>query len=265
MLHEFGSKATDARQILPTIYYNYKRQGHDFYIGMFPRKDLLSDYPRAILNDTLAYYHPNVEGLLWRYVNSSFYQQAWIDWTSRQTEKDREQFMAGISGRVNMGIVYLSHHATLWHNAGKKNNTDENEPPIRDNGAVMAKIGVDLSCRSFLDSLDINGGGILALHRLRGVYDWRMPKGFITEVYAGYRKFFIANTFYTGGGLAVVYGDRFYTADLYDRVELGWMPLQYKGLTSKFTLSFHFTRGAIDNQQQFTLQYNIGRLYPRQR
>ena len=265
LLHEFGSKTTDASEILPTIYYNYKWQGHDFYIGMFPRKDLLSRYPRAILNDTLAYYHPNIEGLLWRYADNSFHQQAWIDWTSRQTESDREQFMAGISGRVNMGTIYLSHHATLWHNAGKKNNTNEYEMPIRDNGVATAKIGLDLSDRSFLDSLDISGGGILAFDRLRGVYDWRIPKGFITDLYAGYRKFFIANTFYTGEGLPVVYGDRFYTADLYDRLELGWMPLQYKGLTSKFTLSFHFTRGAIDNQQQFTLQYSIGRLYPRRR
>lgn len=265
LLHEFGSKKTESRQISPTIYYNYKRRGHDFYIGMFPRKDLFSGYHRALLNDTLDYYHPNIEGLLWRYGSNTFHQQVWIDWTSRQTEKDREQFMAGISGRVNLGIVYFSHNVTLWHNAGKKNENPENNLPIRDNGAAIAKMGIDFSGRSFLDSLDINAGGLVAYDRLRGVYDWRIPKGFITDLYAEYKKVFIANTFYSGEPLAIVYGDQFYTAELYDRLELGWKPLQYKGLESKFTLSFHFTRGAIDNQQQFTLQYNIGRLYPRRR
>ncbi|MBK1441494.1 hypothetical protein JHJ32_15965 [Parapedobacter sp. ISTM3] len=264
-LHEFGSKGTVAKQLAPTIYYNYKQQGHDFYIGMFPRRDLLSGYHRAILNDTLNYYRPNIEGMLWRYQKNAFHQQLWIDWTSRQTETAREQFMVGLSGRLNMGRFYLSHNAMLWHDAGRKNNTDENEMPVRDNGAAMAKAGIDLSGLSSLDSLDINGGILVGYDRLRGIYGWRIPKGFITDLYAEYRKIFIANTFYVGDKLDVAYGDRFYTADFYDRLELGWKPLQYKGLESRFTLSFHFTRGAIDNQQQFTLQYNLGRLYTRQR
>ncbi|SEL06335.1 hypothetical protein [Parapedobacter koreensis] len=262
-LHEFGSAETTAKDIIPTIYYNYKQKGHDFYIGMFPRKDLLNGYHRALLNDTLNYYRPNIEGMLWRYQNSAFHQQLWIDWTSRQTETAREQFMVGLSGRVDMNFLYLSHNVTLWHDAGRKNNTDENERPVRDNGAAMAKLGTDLSGLSFLDSLDISAGGIIAYDRLRGIYGWRTPKGFIADVYAEYRKIFIANTFYKGEKLDIAYGDRFYTADFYDRLELGWKPLQYKGLEGKFTLSFHFTRGAIDNQQQFSLQYNLGRLYTR--
>jgi len=264
-LHEFGARPFDGTNISPTIYYNYRQRGHDFYIGMFPRKDLLDGYHRAILNDTLTYYRPNVEGMLWKYANNTFHQQVWIDWTSRQTETEREQFMVGFSGRVNLAPVYLSHQVTLWHDAGRKNNTDENEQPVRDNGAALAKLGIDLSDASFLDSLDISGGGIIAYDRLRGIYDWRTPKGFIADMYAEYRKIFIANTLYAGQGMDIAYGDRFYTADFYDRLELGWKPLQYKGLEGRFTLSFHFTQGAVDNQQQFTLQYNLGRLYPRQR
>ncbi|RQP09883.1 MAG: hypothetical protein EAS52_23340 [Parapedobacter sp.] len=260
-LHEFGSKGTTAEQLTPTIYYNYKQAGHDFYIGMFPRKDLLNDYPRALLNDTLSYYRPNVEGMLWRYAGNRFHQQVWIDWTSRQTEIEREQFMVGISGRVNFGIGYFAHHITLWHDAGRKNNTDVNEMPVRDNGATALKLGVDLSPFVFLDSLDISGGGVVAYDRLRGLYNWRLPKGFMGDLYAEYRKIFISNTLYAGEGLDIAYGDRFYTANFYNRLELGWKPLQYKGLESKFTLSFHFTPGALDNQQQFTLQYNLGRLY----
>ncbi|MEC3879712.1 hypothetical protein [Parapedobacter sp. 10938] len=264
-LHEFGSHGRKADRISPTVYYNYKHRGHQFYIGMFPREGLLSGYHKAILNDTLQYYRPNIEGLLWRYGRHKFHQQVWIDWTSRQTAIDREQFLAGMSGYVGMGMAYFSHQITLWHNARSKGGAGTDPTPIRDNGAAMVKLGADLTPIVFLDSLDISGGGLIAYDRLRGVYDWRTPKGIIAELYAEYRKFFVANRFYAGESLPIVYGDRFYTASRYNRLDLGWTPLQYKGLEGRFTLSLHFTPGALDNQQQFTLRYRVGRLYVKQR
>ena len=263
-LHEFGSNPSSRRnRVLPTIYYNYKRKGHDFYIGMFPREGLLSGYHRAILNDTLTYYRPNIEGLLWRYTGKAFHQQVWIDWTSRQTETQREQFLAGSSGRVNIGKAYVAHQITLWHNAGTQ--SDEEQLPIRDNAAALVKVGIVPTPKSFPDSLNISVGGIIALDRLRGVYDWRTPKGLLVDLYAGYRKFFVANSFYAGEPLPIVYGDRFYSARRYNRLDIGWKPLQYKGLEGRFTLSFHFTPGAVDNQQQFSLHYRIGRLFTKPR
>ncbi|MGV3763775.1 hypothetical protein [Parapedobacter sp.] len=264
-MHEFGSRGNKTDRILPTIYYNYRRRGHNFYIGMFPREGLLSGYHRAILNDTLRYYRPNVEGLLWRYSRNNSYQQLWIDWTSRQTAIDREQFLAGMSGHIRMGLAYFSHQITLWHNARSKGDHETERNPIRDNGAAMVKFGAALSSISFLDSLDVSGGGLVAYDRLRGVYDWRIPKGFIAELYAEYRKVFVANSFYAGESLPIVYGDRFYTASRYNRIDLGWKPLQYKGLEGRFTLSFHFTPGALDNQQLFTLRYRVGRWYAKPR
>ena len=102
-------------------------------------------------------------------------------------------------------------------------------------------------------------------HRLRGVYDWRTPKGFIADLYAEYRSLFIANNFYTGGSLPVVFGDRFYTTHRYNRLDLGWRPLRSGDLDGSFTLSFHFAPGTIDNQQQLTLRYRIGKRYVKQR
>lgn len=264
-LHEFGSQEGVSGSVLPTIYYNYKRKGIDFYIGMFPREGLLSGQHRAILNDTLRYYRPNIEGLLWRYTGNTFQQQVWIDWTSRQTATEREQFLAGISGQVHMGMAYVSHQITLWHNAGSKAAAGTDQLPIHDNGAAMLKIGADLSRLTVLDSLDVSGGGLIAYDRLRGVYDWQTPKGFIADLYAAYRKFFIVNSFYAGERLPIVYGDRFYTATRYNRIDLGWKPLQYKGLEGRFTFSIHMTPGAVDNQQQFSLRYRIGRSYPKPR
>ncbi|WP_257669050.1 hypothetical protein [Parapedobacter tibetensis] len=256
-IQEFGARKND-KQFEPVIYYNYQQRGLDFYMGLFPRFQLLDDYPRAILNDTLLYYRPNIEGMLLRYAGKSVLQQIWIDWTSRQTATDREQFMVGLSGKVEAASFYFSHYAMLWHNARARD--DDEGQAIRDNGAIMASIGMDLSHRDvFLDSIDFNVGGILAIDRLRGQYGWRTPKGFIANAYFSHKQFFLQNTFYTGESLDIPYGDRFYTAPLYNRLGLGWIPLRYGQLEGKFIVSFHFTRGAIDNQQQFLLRYKIGR------
>ncbi len=257
LIQEFGARKSD-KQFEPVIYYNYQKRGLDFYMGLFPRYQLLDDYPRAILNDTLVYYRPNVEGMLLRYASKTLLQQVWIDWTSRQTATDREQFMVGISGKVNVTPFYFSHYAMLWHNAKTGGNTAGQA--IRDNGAVMASIGLDLSNKGgFLDSVDINAGGLFAFDRLRGQYDWRTPAGVIANAYLSHKRFFIQNAFYIGQSLDIPYGDRFYTEPIYDRLGLGWTPIRYKQLEGKFIVSFHFTRGAIDNQQQFLLRYNIGR------
>jgi len=258
-LREFGTKNV-GREFTPTVYYNYKKQGFNFYIGMFPRYGLLSDYPRAILNDTLLYYRPNVEGMLLRYTNNVLFQQIWIDWTSRQADTVPEQFMVGLSGKVRADLLYFAHHILLWHNALPKKKSANDH--VQDNGAASGRIGIDLSGYTFLDSLDVNAGAIIGYDRLRDVYGWRISKGFITTLQATYRNFFLNNTFFTGQPLNIPYGDRFYTARRYDRVEIGWTPLRYKGLEGTFTASFHFTPGAMDNQQQFSLRYRIGRSYP---
>src|SRR5690606_2771926 len=167
-----------------------------------------------------------------RYGNDVFLQQIWIDWTSRQTDTDREQFMVGLSGKVGKDLLYFSHHIMLWHNAGPMIKIPDDQ--VRDNGAAMARVGVNLSAYTFLDSLDIHAGGIIGYDRLRGVYNWRTGKGFITGIHAEYRRFFVNNTFYSGEPLDIPYGDKFYTSNRYDRLEIGWTPLRYKGIAGKF-------------------------------
>ncbi|RZA00305.1 MAG: hypothetical protein EOP47_14355, partial [Sphingobacteriaceae bacterium] len=65
-IHEFGAKPYFLK-VDPVAYYNYNGKNWLFNAGMFPREGLISDYPRSMLNDTLRYYRPNVEGLLTRY------------------------------------------------------------------------------------------------------------------------------------------------------------------------------------------------------
>jgi hypothetical protein len=262
-LNEFGDKHNFTRKVDPVIYYNYQKSGIDFYLGAFPRYKFLRNYPRALLRDPLQYFRPNLEGFLFNYSKKKFNQQVWIDWTSRQTEIDRESFIVGVSGTVKSKSVYFSHFFTLWHNAlPSVENPDDH---IQDNAALVAKLGVDLSEKTFLDSLDINVGGLMSFDRLRNIYDWRTPQGVLLGTYLAFKSFFIQDEFYIGEPQRIGYGDVFYNSKRYNRLDLGWRALKNKYLEASLLVSFHFIPGSMSNQQVINLRYNIGGSVPLKR
>ncbi|NRF38012.1 NAD(P)-dependent oxidoreductase [Pedobacter foliorum] len=253
-LHEFGSsKFTD--KIDPVVYYQYVKQNWNFNMGVFPRREYLSDFPRAVLTDTLNYYRPNVEGMLLKFENENWKQLLFIDWTSRQTATARENFIFGLSGRYKKDMFFISHYAMMLHDAGPAINIPGDH--IRDNGALVAKIGLDFGHKTFLDSLTFNTGGLMSFERERSVGGWRTPKGILLEMFAEYHRFGITNSFYKGEAHHIMYGDQFYTAKTYNRLDLSWRPKIYKGIEGQFTLSFHFLDGVVDSQQAFAIRYNI--------
>jgi hypothetical protein len=253
-LHEFGSpKFTD--HIDPVAYYQYIKNNWNFYMGAFPRYKLLTDYPRAILTDTLNYYRPNVEGMLVKYENEHFRQTLWIDWTSRQTATARENFLFGVSGRYKSGLLFVSHYAMMLHNAGPAVSIEGDH--IEDNGALAVKVGLDLSKKTFLDSLTINVGGLMSFERVRTIGGWQTPKGLLLEFHAEYKGFGIVNSYYNGEGHNIRFGDRFYTSKVYNRTDLTWRPILFKNIEGILDLSFHFVDGVVDSQQAFGLRYNI--------
>ena len=255
VLHEFGSRKFIG-QSSPILYYQYSIKDVDFYIGSFPRHSLVSDYPNAILNDTLNYYRPNVEGLLFKYQNSKVKQTVWLDWTSRQTTTDRETFLAGVSGKYQPGTFFISHYATLFHYAGTAIEVEGDH--LQDNAAALVQVGLDLSHKTVFDSLTISAGGLMSFERTRGVTGWQTPKGALLAFYAGYRRLGLTNTLYIGEGHNLINGDKFYTAKTYNRSDFSWTPIRYKNIEGKLVLSFHFLEGIVDSQQAFGLRYNLG-------
>ncbi|MRX47856.1 hypothetical protein [Pedobacter puniceum] len=254
LLHEFGSSQF-IEKVNPVIYYQYQKKAWDFYLGAFPRVNLLDDYPRILLNDTLNYFRPNIEGMLVKYETAKFKQNIWIDWTSKQTNQNREAFLFGFSGKYQPGKFFISHYAYMFHNAFSK------MPPanqyLQDNGAVLVQLGLDLGKPLFLDSLTISAGAMASIERTRGLTGIEIPKGFISNVYLAYKKFDIQNTFYAGQGHCLINGDKFYTSDVYDRLDIGFTPIMFKNIQGKFICSLHFVDGVIDSQQAFSLRYNL--------
>lgn len=253
-LHEFGSPSFTNR-IDPVVYYQYLKNDWNFYMGAFPRYKLLTDYPRAILTDTLNYYRPNVEGMLLKYENEHFRQILWIDWTSRQTATARENFLFGLSGKYKTGLFFISHYAMMLHNAGPAVSIEGDH--IEDNGALAIKVGIDLSEKTFLDSLTFSVGGLMSFERVRTVGGWQTPKGMLVDFHAEYKRFGIINSYYNGEGHNIRFGDRFYTSKVYNRTDLTWRPILFKNIEGILDLSFHFVDGVVDSQQAFGLRYTI--------
>ena len=255
-LYEFGSqRANFFDKIEPVIYYQYEKKNVDFFIGSFPRQNLVDDYPRALLSDTLNYYRPNVQGMLGRYETSTFREIIWLDWTSRQTNIDRETFIFGLSGKYQPNKFFISHHAYMFHNAGAAIEVPGDN--LQDNGAATVKLGVDLSKSTFLDSLTIAAGGMMSFERTRSVSDFVTPMGFVADLYLGYKRFSITNTFYAGEGHHLILGDKFYDAKTYNRIDFGWTPILFKNISGRFVFTYHYADGIMDNQQAFFLRYNI--------
>ncbi|MBK0383167.1 hypothetical protein I5M32_09375 [Pedobacter sp. SD-b] len=257
-LYEFGSqKHTFFDRVDPVIYYEHEKNNWSFFIGSFPRLNLLTDYPVGLLRDSLNYYRPNIEGMLVKYQTKQFRETVWLDWTSRQTAKDKETFLFGFSGKYQPGMFFLSHYAFMYHNAGAGIPIPGDF--LQDNGGLQAEVGLDLSKKTILDSLTLSGGVMFSIERTRAISSsFNTPAGFISNLYASYKKFSVKNTFYNGNPHHIIYGDSFYTTHgYYDRVDLGYTAIKYKNLEGKFVFSYHFLEGVLDNQQAFFLRYNI--------
>ena len=252
---EFGSHQDNGTRVKPIAYYNYKTSHIDFAIGLIPRYDRLKDVPKMVLADTLQYDRPNVEGMYFQYNMGKFKQAVYIDWLSKQSYSKREQFVAVISGKYAFGNFYLSNDGLLYHNALTSN--DSLDEHIQDNAVLMLKLGADFSGKTFLDSLTLDAGVALGFDRVRTEYEQK-NKGFISTIHLGYKRFFVANTLYLGDPMNLPNGDPFYHRKSYDRLDLGWVPFKSKRIEGKFTASFHFSPGFVDNQQMFILRYKFG-------
>lgn len=251
---DFGSRNED--RVFPIAYYNYKNKSIDFYIGHTPRLIILEDIHYAALSSTFLYERPNLEGLMFHYHDDKTQQKIFIDWTSKQSEVDREQFLVGWNGTSHFGNFFLSNDALLWHNALTKN-SDPNEH-IRDNAMVMLRGGYNFSSFTRLDSLSLDAGILLGIDRIRSEYDFQFSRGFISNLHMQWKTFLLKNTLYLGEGNQLPMADPYYYSKKYDRLDLGWIPFKNNFIEAQLLLSFHFTPGYFDNQQFFKLKYNFG-------
>ncbi|HVW94659.1 MAG TPA: hypothetical protein VHA56_01655 [Mucilaginibacter sp.] len=259
-IHEFGAKPYFFK-VNPVAYYKFENRNWLFNAGEFPRDGLIDNYPRALLNDTLRYYRPNIEGLLARYHSGTFTETGWIDWVSRQTQTDREQFLFGFEGRWRPsanGLFYISHYVLMMHDAGAEVLLPDDH--IGDDGAAQVRLGLDFSRKqTTFDSLSVEAGAMASFQRRRGLGSAKTPAGFIASAYLSYRRFAAFDEFYAGKGSEITYGDAFYEKKFYNRLDLIYTPFLFNRIKGQFIFSVHRTPGFTSNQEAFRITYDLGR------
>jgi hypothetical protein len=255
-LYEFGSKG----ELIPpdiTLYYNSKSKYLDFYLGAFPRLNLLN-MPMALMIDTFQYYRPNIEGILLNYTGENFRHNIWLDWQGRQSYDTRERFMLGFSGQARMGLFTYQHHAIMSHVAHTLDAPPDQH--LEDNGGYAVLVGMDLSSVTGLDTLSFATGYLGSYDRLRGVYDMQFASGWLTEIEFCYLGFGMRGTIYRGDSQKILSGDGFYKSTKYSRGDVFYR-VSKSHIQGIFQFSFHFLPGNMDLSMSLTVRAQLDGLY----
>jgi hypothetical protein len=252
-LYEFGAKF-NADYIKPIAYIHHKGDPIDLYFGSFYR-DPIINMPKLLLNDTLQYYKPNVEGIYLAYNNKNIKHNIWIDWVSRQSKVDKEIFYIGGSGSVTYKYWFYKHDFIFTHYA-LTSNAYSNEH-IRDNGGIYSRLGYEKKSFLIFDSISFSIGGVISYDRTRNITPLRYYKGIMTEIGLYYKAIGVHCSNYTGNGQLIITGDPLYKAKFYNRVDLIWRIFNHPGIEGAVEFSVHFINDIIDYSQKFTLRADL--------
>jgi hypothetical protein len=254
-LLEFGSEINYHIPKL-TLYYNYSDEQKAFLFGAFPRRGRIN-FPLAMLTDTLLYYRPNIEGMFGQVHWEWGWQNGFVDWVSRQTDVNRENFMAGFSGEIFHNNLFVENYLLLFHDAGAA--VDLPDDHIRDYLGFALQGGVRTAESAVLKG-NVKAGVMGSSFRERSVTD-----GFVNalslfaETNGRWRNYGLKSVLHSGTGHRFAYGDRFYQLDNYWRTDLLWYFINHKNVKGTFNLSFHVIDwNDLDQQQQLSIIYVFG-------
>jgi len=253
-LYEFGS-SIDEGSISPIVYFQYRKNPVNFLMGSFHRKNLAL-LPNVLQTDTIQYYRPTIEGIFLELRKHWGFHNIWLDWTSRQTENNREVFIVGGTGGLQKSLFYYKHDFIMTHYALPANSQPDDH--IRDNGGFYARIGIYNPGKEVLDSLCFSTGYTMSYDRLRGVYDTDIRNGSLSEFYIQYKGFGIKSVLYMGDGQVQIEGDALYSASFYNRNDFFWKIFRKDNIEGKVEFSLHVIENVIDVSQALTLYVNVG-------
>lgn len=252
-LFEFGSEI-DAQKPKLTLYYQFEDEKNEFIFGAFPRRDKI-DFPLAMLTDTLLYYRPNIEGLFGKVSWAWGFQNAFVDWVGRQTESQREQFLAGASGEIFFKNIFLQNYLLLFHNA--ETTIDFPDEHIKDYLGYAFQVGIRTNPESPIQG-DVKAGILTSMYRERSVSDGYINNtSLFAELNGKFKRFGIKSVLSSGGSHNFAYGDNYYNnADDYWRTDIIWYFINHKNVKGTFNLSMHVADWeAFDQQQQLSVIY----------
>ena len=255
-LLEFGSDL-DYHKPKLTLYYQFHQKRKTFFFGAFPRRGRI-DFPLAMLTDTLLYYRPNIEGLLGEIKWEWGRQKGFVDWVSRQTDLNRENFMAGFSGKIFHENLFIENFLLLFHDAGPA--IDIPGDHIKDYLGYAIRAGIETGEKAPFTGV-VKAGILNSSFRERSVTDgFESQTGFFMEATGRYNNYGLKSVLSTGASHRFAYGDRFYRAENYWRTDIIWYFINHKRVSGRFNVSFHLIDWSeLDQQQQLSIVYVFGK------
>lgn len=256
-------------RLIPTLYYRHEGEKWKFSMGMFPLTQLREPLPGFLWADSLAYFQKNLRGALVQFEQPTGFFEAYIDWRAHQTETRREAFniMAHGQWRPGKGIFIAGGRALMNHFA-KTRHADDSQS-IVDNFLVNPYVGLDLSGRTALDSLQIKAGGLITVERFREYNGWKTPGGFWLDATLEWKFLGLRNSLYAGGKLFPLYsrfgtllyqGESYYQSDFYDRADIYAKLYRTKEIDLEAQLNFNFARSNFMFYQRLILSIDLGNL-----
>lgn len=246
------------------LYYQYTGKPFRFIIGSFSREKLLGEFSNALVYDSIYYYRPNLQGFAVQYINKRYHFELFLDWTQRQSETKREQFMAGLSGKYNLNSFFGAMEGYYYHYAKIKNAPADMF--IQDYAIAQLVVGLDFSRQTSLDSLYFHTGLLAGVERNRGLGDWHTPCGWINELRLGWKRFLLKDVLYVGKGQQYFgnegigkyyWNDAFFRASIYNKAELQYQFLRHKYVNGHVDITCHYEQHQLNWQQKLVLQVNL--------
>lgn len=233
-LFEFGNEHN--QKVKPILYYQYADSLKSFQFGLFPRRNLVN-FPLVMLTDTLNYYRPNIEGLHGELHGNWGYQNAFVDWTGRQSAVVRESFTAASSGEIGFGSFFVQNFILLNHLAHSKQRGEDEH--VNDNFGYLLMTGLRQQNNPTWQGY-LKAGILGSMFRERSVTDgFVSAQSLLAEGYIKTGNFGVRNTLHSGGSHIFLSGDPMYRIKNYNRTDAIWYFINHKNINGRFNVSFH--------------------------
>ena len=262
-IQPIGADYRDAK-ILPTLYYQYKKSGFSVHLGLLPFYKRIETLPDYLMYDSIAYYHPNIQGALFQYESKQGLVELMCDWRGMWSSTTREAFRIVLNGRYEYKVLFVGGFAQMNHLANYA-------PPaphigVCDDILINPYIGVNLGNVTPLDSFSIRAGYLLGIQRDREAGLNYIPQGGNLEIFLRWRMLGLKNTTYYGESQNPLYptqksllnqSDPFYVARFYNRTEVFVYIFNNSFVNCYLSANFHVADGTFSTQQQVIAQFRL--------
>ena len=249
-------------QFDPIAYYRFDYRGFSVAMGAIPYRQRIMALPDWLLYDSVAYYHPNIQGAHMAYQDKRGFVEFMCDWRGAQTVERREMFRLILNGQYNYkglqigGLGHLNHKASF---------AAPRHEYVMDDIHLHAFAGADLTQYTPFDSLSIRAGYIFGFQRDREIDESFFNHGLIVELYANWWFLGVKNTFYYGDNMQplrprnafICMGDPFYQSRIYNRTDLFAYLYRSSFVNLYFSWNMHYDGIHLQHQQQMIVRFEL--------